>query len=145
MNAQAGITITNLTKKFPKQKTNAVDNLSLTVKPGTIFGFLGPNGAGKSTTVRLLTTLLTPSTGSAIVAGYDIHTHPEQVRQNIGLLPEEGGHTLYPRMSAEQHLIYYGQLYGLTLNEAKDNARELLEFLDLDDRKNDLTGILHSS
>ena len=81
------IEINSLSKEFGKIK--AVENISLEVKEGEIFGFLGPNGAGKSTTMMILTTLLKPTSGKALVAGYDVVSQAKQVRQNIGYVQQE--------------------------------------------------------
>ena len=81
------IKITNLTKKF--DKLTAVEKVNFTVKKGEVFGFLGPNGAGKTTTIKMLTTLLNPTEGTALIAGYDIIKQRNQVRQNIGIVFQE--------------------------------------------------------
>src|SRR5215468_261454 len=82
----AAVRIENLVKRFGDFV--AVDNVSLEVAPGEIFGFLGPNGAGKSTTIRILCGLLAPTSGRATVAGFDVATHPEEVRQSIGYMSQ---------------------------------------------------------
>jgi ABC-2 type transport system ATP-binding protein len=136
------VTISGLSKRFGELV--AVDNLSLEVPKGTIFGLLGPNGAGKTTTVRMLCTLLKPSSGTAVVAGHDILTEPVAVRQNSGVLPEEGNHTLYPAMSARENLVYFAKLYGVESSEIDARIEELLKFMELWERRDDPAGELSS-
>ena len=98
-----------LTKKFKIGKTipelTAVDNLDLEVKEGEVFGFLGPNGAGKTTTVRMLSSLIAPSSGKAYVNGIELGKNDQQIRQTIGILTETPG--MYDRLSAEKNLTIY--------------------------------------
>ncbi|TFG03750.1 ABC transporter ATP-binding protein, partial [Candidatus Thorarchaeota archaeon] len=136
------VTISGLSKRFGELV--AVDNLSLEVPKGTIFGLLGPNGSGKTTTVRMLCTLLKPSSGTAVVAGHDILTEPVAVRQNSGVLPEEGNHTLYPAMSARENLVYFAKLYGVEASEIDARIEELLKFMELWERRDDPAGELSS-
>ena len=112
------VEICHLTKVFGD--TVAVDHIDLTVPEGSVFGLLGPNGAGKSTTVRLLCTLLRPTDGTARVSGHDILEEPIEVRRTVGLLPEEGSHTLYSRMSVYDNLMYFGRLYGVPEDELQE-------------------------
>src|ERR1700724_357339 len=86
-NSGPSVRIEDLTKKFGDFV--AVDRVSIEVQPGEIFGFLGPNGAGKSTTIRVMCGLLAPTSGRAVVGGYDVATHPEEVRQNIGYMSQK--------------------------------------------------------
>ncbi len=94
-----------LSKKFADFL--AVDSVSLEVKAGQVAILLGPNGAGKTTTVRMLTSLLRPTSGQALVAGYDVVKQPEQVRARVGVLTEH--HGLYNRMNAEEYLQFFGE------------------------------------
>jgi ABC-2 type transport system ATP-binding protein len=142
MQTAAEVDIQGLTKKFGE--ITAVDGISLSVPRGSIFGLLGPNGAGKSTTLRLLCTLLKPDKGTASVSGKDILEDPVQVRLTTGVLPEEGNHTLYENMSAYDNLVYFARLYGMKEEEIPSRVRELLEFMDLWDRKDDAAGKLSS-
>ncbi len=114
-----------LTKTFGE--ITAVNQLSMTVNPGEVFGFLGPNGAGKTTTVRMLTALLVPSGGTALVAGYRLGEDDQQIRRKIGLLPESPG--LYDSLSAEQNLAFYGAMYGV--DEIAARSKKYLELLGL--------------
>jgi len=118
----------DLTKKFGQ--FTAVDRVSFTVSKGEVFGFLGPNGAGKSTTIRMLTTLLTPTSGTASVAGYDILKQPDRVRENIGLVAEKV--ILYDRLTAYENLEFFGKLYGLPEKVIKERAEKWLTLLHMD-------------
>ena len=134
------VEISGLTKNF--DELIAVDKMNLEVPKGSIFGLLGPNGAGKSTTLRLLCTLLKPNDGTASVAGYDILQNPVKVRQNTGVLPEEGNHTLYPGLSAYENLLYFAQLYGVPDELIPERISELLSFMELEERQHDKAGEL---
>ncbi|MEM2905265.1 MAG: ATP-binding cassette domain-containing protein [Candidatus Bathyarchaeia archaeon] len=116
----------------------ALDNLSLQVEEGEIFGLLGPNGAGKTTTIRILSCLLNPTAGRATVAGYDVVRQPQEVRRSIGLLPELPG--LYERMTAYENLEYYGQLYGLSGAALSKRVNSLLETMGLWERRDEKVG-----
>jgi ABC-2 type transport system ATP-binding protein len=112
----------------------AVDGVSLQVRAGEVLALLGPNGAGKTTTVRMLTSALRPTRGSASVAGYDVVTQAEKVRARVGVLTEQ--HGLYGRMAADDYLDFFGQLYGMSLAERQRRAGQLLEQFGLQpDRK----------
>lgn len=103
----------------------AVDGVDLEVKQGEIFGFLGPNGAGKSTTVRMLTTLLRPTSGTARVAGFDIVTEADKVRRSIGVALQDAA--IDPLMTGNELLELQAVLYGIPANSMKKRANELLE------------------
>lgn len=107
----------------------AVDGVNLSVPAGQILGLLGQNGAGKTTTVRMLTALLTPTRGSARVAGYDIVKNGRDVRASIGVLTEQ--HGLYTRMSANEYLEFFGQVYGLNPSHRITRRDQLLEYFGL--------------
>jgi ABC-2 type transport system ATP-binding protein len=107
----------------------AVKGVDLHVRQGEVFGFLGPNGAGKSTTVRMLTTLMTITSGSARVAGIDVTADPDGARNRIGVALQEAG--LDPRQTGRELVILQGRLFGMSHREAADRARELLELVDL--------------
>ena len=134
------VAISGLTKNF--DEIVAVSNMDLSIPQGTIFGLLGPNGAGKSTTIRLLCTLLRPTSGTAVVAGHDIIEEPVAVRKVTGVLPEEGNHTLYPTLTAYENLLYFARLYDVPEEEIGPRIAELLEFMELWDRKDDKAGEL---
>jgi ABC-2 type transport system ATP-binding protein len=107
----------------------AVNNLSLSVPTGTIFGFLGPNGSGKSTTVKLLTGTLKPSAGDALIDGLSILRSPVEIKQKIGVLPEDLA--LFESLTIWEHLTMCGLVYGLTSAETESRAEQLLNYLDL--------------
>ncbi len=124
----------NLTKTF--DSFTAVDRLTLDIAEGEVFGFLGPNGAGKTTTVRMLTSLIAPSAGSAIVAGCRVGEEDQAIRRQVGILTETPG--LYDRLSAERNLRIYATLY-----EVKDVAGQVekyLRLLGLWERRHDAAG-----
>jgi ABC-2 type transport system ATP-binding protein len=107
----------------------AVAGVDLDVEPGELVGFLGPNGAGKTTTLRMLTTLLTPTAGTATVAGHDLITEPVAVRRRIGYVGQNGG--AGPDCQVAEELVLQGRFYGLGHEQARSRAAELLEQLDL--------------
>ena len=116
----------------------AVDNLTLAIPEGTVFGFLGPNGAGKTTTARLLSALIAPTRGSAAVAGYRLGEQNEAIRQSIGILTETPG--LYERLSAWQNLMFFAELYDLPAERAASQVERYLRMLDLWERRDDKVG-----
>ncbi len=122
----------NLSKQF--DDFLAVDQISLEVNSGEVLALLGPNGAGKTTTMRMLTSVIRPTSGWARVAGYDILTQPEGVRSSVGMLTEQ--HGLYGRMSAVEYLDFFGQIYHMQPDMRRSRTGELLEQFGLwDDRK----------
>src|SRR4051794_1602295 len=116
----------------------AVDDLSLEVPAGIVFGFLGPNGAGKTTTIHLLLGLLEPTSGQASVLGCDIRTQAAKIRALSGALLEYAG--LYERMSAEDNLDFYGRINRMPAPDRRARSKELLTHLDLWDRRKDQVG-----
>ena len=131
------LVVEHLTKRFGERI--AVDDLSFSVDPGEVFGFLGPNGAGKTTTVRMLATLITPSSGSAVVAGIELA--PENglaIRQKIAVMPESPG--LYVRLTVAENLEFFAGLYGI--DDVKERILRALESVNLAGRANDLCGTL---
>jgi ABC-2 type transport system ATP-binding protein len=116
----------------------AVDDLSLAVPEGTVFGFLGPNGAGKTTTVRLLSALIAPTRGSAMVAGFRLGERNQAIRQAVGILTESPG--LYERLSAWQNLLFFAALYDLSPAKAAAQVERYLHLLDLWERRDDKVG-----
>ncbi|MBB5253838.1 ATP-binding cassette domain-containing protein [Sulfurisphaera ohwakuensis] len=117
----------NLTKKFGNFV--AVDHINFEVYDGEIFGFLGPNGAGKSTTIKMLTTVLKPTEGTAIVNGYDIIKEPAKVRQSIGVVPQE--YTADEDLTGWENIMMMAGLYGIPKSVAEKRAKELLEMVEL--------------
>jgi ABC-2 type transport system ATP-binding protein len=113
----------NLRKKF--DDFVAVDEVSLQISPGEVLALLGPNGAGKTTTVRMLTSILRPTSGWAKVAGFDVVKNPRDVRSAVGVLTEN--HGLYNRMPATEYLLFFGQIYGLGAHQRKQRCEALLD------------------
>jgi ABC-2 type transport system ATP-binding protein len=111
----------------------AVHDVSFRVPRGTIFGLLGPNGAGKTTTIKMLATLLVPTSGTATVAGYDVVRHERDVRGQLGVVLG-GDRGLYWKLTARDNLLYFGSLYGLRRDALARRADELLELVNLHDR-----------
>jgi ABC-2 type transport system ATP-binding protein len=112
----------------------AVDGVNLQVQAGELLALLGPNGAGKTTTVRMLTSILRPTRGTARVAGYDVVRQTDQVRASVGVLTEQ--HGLYGRMPAGDYLDFFGQIYGLGLPERQRRIHSLLEHFGLEPDRN---------
>ena len=127
-----------LTKFFGKIR--AIQDLSLRIPEGQIFGLLGPNGAGKTTTMRMLACLIKPTYGRANIDGIEIgpENNNLKIRSKIGLLPETPG--LYETLGAYKNLDYYAQLYGVPKNKREENIKKILTNLELWDRRNDLAG-----
>jgi len=125
----AAIRAEGLVRRFGENA--AVDGVDLTVEPGEIYGFLGPNGAGKTTTVRMLVTLLSPTSGRASVAGRDVVAEPHEVRLRIGVALQEAA--LDAQQTGAEILRLQGRLYGLTAKETKCRLSELGELIDLGD------------
>jgi ABC-2 type transport system ATP-binding protein len=114
----------------------AIDHASFEVKKGEIFGFLGPNGAGKTTTIRILTGIVKPDEGTALVAGFDVSKNSINVKQCIGVVPEVSN--AYIDLSAWDNLMLIGELYGIPKKECKENATRLLKDFGLYDARNRL-------
>ncbi|MHB1416213.1 MAG: ABC transporter ATP-binding protein [Chloroflexota bacterium] len=125
-----------LSRRFAK--VQAVDDLSLTVPKGIVFGFLGPNGSGKTTTIRLLLGLLEPSRGHARVMGFDTIAEGDKVRERCGALLEHPG--LYERLSAEDNLDFFGRVWHMSAAERQARSKELLSHMGLWERRRDQVG-----
>ena len=133
----AAIEVSHLTKVFGSR--TAVADLSFSVARGEVFGFLGPNGAGKTTTVRILGTLIAPTSGSAVVAGLPLDpANAADIRQRISIMPEAPG--LYRRLTVTENLDFFARLYGLSQREQR--ISQALAAVGLADRAHDLTGSL---
>ena len=128
----------NLTRRF--DDVTAVDSLDLTINDGEVFGFIGPNGAGKTTTIRMLTCLISPTSGEALVNGLDVNRREDalQIRSKIGFLPEVPG--LYETLSAYKNLDFYAALYDVPADQRERRIKELLETLGIWNRKDDIVG-----
>ena len=109
----------------------AVRGVDLRIEAGEVFGFLGPNGAGKSTTVKMLTTLLSITSGTAKVDGIDVSTHPDEARRHMGVALQEAG--LDQRQTGRELLVLQGRLFDLSHQQAVDRAKELLQLVELED------------
>jgi ABC-2 type transport system ATP-binding protein len=129
------VTVNNLTKKFGL--FSAVESISFKVQRGEVFGFLGPNGAGKSTTMRMLCGLLSPTSGSATVAGYDITTNPDAVKENIGYMSQR--FSLYEDLTVEQNINFYGGIYGLDESRLYERKKWAIEMAGLNGKERMLT------
>jgi len=129
-----GIVVENLTKQF--NSLTAVDNISLEIKEGEVFGLLGPNGAGKTTLISMLCTILKPSSGAAKINGYDIIKQPDKVRKSIGIVFQDP--SLDDRLTGKENLEMHAMLYGLAKDTRKKRVDEVLELVELKDRQNDL-------
>jgi ABC-2 type transport system ATP-binding protein len=132
------ITVNGLTKRYAH--TTAVDQISFEVKQGQIVGFLGPNGAGKTTTMRMLTCFLTPTSGTATVAGFDILEQPLEVKKRIGYLPETP--PVYPEMRIAEYLSFVGQLKGLSGSDLRARVGYACERCAVADVRNNIIGKL---
>ena len=129
----SSIEINSLSKKYGKIK--AVDNISLKVGEGEIFGFLGPNGAGKSTTMMILTTLLKPSSGNALVAGFDVVSQAKNVRKNIGYVQQEISVDEY--LTGRENLLLQARLNHIPKNLREKRIDEMLDLVELTDKQNE--------
>ncbi len=116
-------------------EVEAVKDVSFKVEKGEFFGFLGPNGAGKTTTIRMLTGLITPDSGRALIDGIDPHEHPIHAKMNMGVIPEFGN--IYVDLTAKENLELAGKFYGMSKKERGNRSSELLKMLELEGREND--------
>jgi ABC-2 type transport system ATP-binding protein len=132
------VRVEQLTRRFGSFV--AVDNVSFEVPRGQIFGFLGPNGAGKSTTIRMLCGLLAPSDGGGTVAGYDVRTQPEQIKQHIGYMSQR--FSLYEDLTVEENIEFYGGVYGLDRRRLEQRKLWALEMAQLTGHRRSLTSLL---
>src|SRR3954453_17366557 len=129
----AAVEAENLVKHYPSRNevVEAVCGVDLNIRAGEVFGFLGPNGAGKSTTVKMLTTLLSITSGTARVAGVDVAREPDAARRRMGVALQEAG--LDPRQTGRELLVLQGQLFGMSGTESAARARELLALVELEE------------
>jgi ABC-2 type transport system ATP-binding protein len=136
--AEPSIVASQLTRRFGA--FTAVDDVSFEVTRGEIFGYLGANGAGKSTTIRMLTGLLSPTSGAARVAGHDVAASPDEVKASIGYMSQR--FSLYLDLPIWENLLFFGGAYGLSGRALRTRADEVLELMDLLDLKQATTGTL---
>jgi len=130
--SSAIVKVEKLSKTFGNLK--AVDNVSFEIKEGEIFGLLGPNGAGKTTTINMLTTLLKPTSGDAKVCGFNILKQANEVRRNVGVVPQE--YTADEDMTGKNNILLCADLYGIPRSDSKPHAEELLKLVELQDAAN---------
>src|SRR5256885_940908 len=128
MSASLAVETFTLVKEFGNFV--AVDHINLRVDRGSFFGFLGPNGAGKSTTIKMLTGLLAPTSGTLHVLGFDVSKQPMEVKRRIGVVPEDLN--LFERLTGAEMLSFTGRMYGLQKSEIAERAPELLSLMDLE-------------
>lgn len=140
MNQQASdaIVARSLSKRFGD--FTAVDRITFSVKKGEIFGFLGANGAGKTTAMRMLCGLSKPSSGEASVAGFDVYTQAEKIKQRIGYMSQK--FSLYEDLTVEENIRFYAGIYGLTLTDIRNKTTALLQRLQLTDERRNLVRAL---
>ena len=132
------ISVNHLVKAFGSFR--AVDDISFTVRRGEIFGFLGANGAGKTTAMRILSGLSRPTSGTAIVGGYDVHTQYEEIKRHIGYMSQK--FSLYDNLTVKENITFYGGVYGVPRNEIKTRSADLIAKLGLEAEANKLVGSL---
>src|SRR5215470_4452581 len=132
------IIVENLTKKFGTRE--AVKSLNLNIPEGEIFGLLGPNGSGKTTLIRMLCGLLAPTSGRAVVGGYDIATESEQIKRTIGYVSQK--FSLYSDLSIQENLDFFSDVYAVPASEAPQRKRDLIALCGLDEREGQIAGSL---
>src|SRR5882724_1669886 len=135
------IVIEDLTKSFGS--TEAVKRLNLRIREGDIFGLLGPNGSGKTTLIRMLCGLLAPTSGRAVVGGYDVAREPEQIKRHIGYVSQK--FSLYPDLSVRENLDFFGDVYAVAAHESESRKRDLLRLCGLEGRESQISGNLSDS
>src|SRR5579863_9763977 len=118
----------------------AVDNVSIDVAPGEIFGFLGPNGAGKSTTIRVLCGLLPPTSGRATVGGFDVATQPEDVKHHIGYMSQK--FSLYDDLTVQENIEFFGGVYGVPPEKLPARRDYVLKMAGLEEKRTTMTRLL---
>jgi len=131
------IEVVNLTKAYPdlvNGQFRALDEVSFTAAPGEIFGLLGPNGAGKTTALRILSTVLRPTSGLVRINGFDVTTHPDEVRHSIGFVSSNTA--IYDRMTAWEMVEYFGRLYGIPNDRLEARMLQVFEELSMLDYRN---------
>lgn len=138
MNNEIIISVEKLTKTFGS--FTAVKGISFAVKKGEIFGFLGANGAGKTTAMKMLIGILKPTSGNAVVAGYNVMSQSEMVKKNIGYMSQK--FSMYDDLTIVENTTFFGGIYGLSRKEINTKTEKLLHDLDLYDVRNNLVGSL---
>ena len=131
--SENAIEVSNLTKHYGKLL--AVDHISFYIKRGEIFGFLGPNGAGKTTTIHMLTGIIRPTSGTAVISGFDVTHKPIKAKELVGVVPEVS--YLYEEMTAWDNIIFIAKLHSVPKEKRSNLARELLEYFGMYERRKD--------
>ncbi|AWK03725.1 ABC transporter ATP-binding protein [Flavobacterium crocinum] len=126
---QSIIKIESLSKKYKNAEMYSLNNVSLDITEGQIFGLLGPNGAGKTTLISMLCGLIKPTSGHFTIDGLDYQHHSSKIKKIIGVVPQE--YALYPTLTARENLLYFGSMYGLKGSDLKDKVIETLDLLGL--------------
>ncbi len=129
------IEVHNLEKQYAPTAEKAVKGISFAIKQGEIFSLLGPNGAGKTTTISMISCLLAPTAGDALIAGHSIRREPMKVKQTIGVVPQEIA--LYDTISARENLVFWGRMYGLSGTKLQERITTTLKIAGLEDRAGD--------
>jgi ABC-2 type transport system ATP-binding protein len=122
------VTVNNLSKSFGANK--ALDNITLAIEPGEVFGLLGPDGAGKTTLIRILAGVMTASGGKVDIMGHDVTADMDSAKQHIGYLSQR--FSLYPDLTVAENIDFYSRLFGVSKKDASERKRRLLEFSRLD-------------
>ncbi|MGQ9602612.1 MAG: ABC transporter ATP-binding protein [bacterium] len=128
------ISIRNLTKKY--DSLTAVEDLSLDIRPGEVFGFLGPNGAGKTTTIKMICGLLLPTSGTVSICGYDVVRQPMQAKSRIGLVPDTP--VIYKKLTGREFVRFVGELYGVDSAIIDRRCNEIFEIFELNNSADQL-------
>ncbi len=136
--SEIAIDVKNLSRNFGK--LIAVDQISFSINYGEIFGFLGANGSGKTTTIRMLCGILAPTSGDAIVAGFNVSNHAEDIKRSIGYVSQR--FSLYTDLTVEENLQFYGRIYGIVNSEFKKRIEEILDMTGLKPWRHKLSGEL---
>ncbi len=121
----------HVSKQYGKGGTKAVDDLSLHIEKGKLFGFIGPNGAGKTTTIGLMTGILAPTEGTVTIGGYDMATHPIEAKRLLGYVPDE--HDMYDRLTGIEYLRFMADLFSVPASVRKERMEHYLELFELKD------------
>jgi ABC-2 type transport system ATP-binding protein len=135
---ELSVTVRSLEKRFGDFV--AVNRVTFDIRKGEVFGFLGPNGAGKSTTIRMLCGLLSPTSGEGTVAGYDLRTEPEKIKQHIGYMSQR--FSLYEDLTVEENIDFYGGIYRIPAEKKRDRKEWVIEMAGLSDHRSTKTAFL---
>ncbi|OGP78340.1 MAG: multidrug ABC transporter ATP-binding protein [Deltaproteobacteria bacterium RBG_16_64_85] len=135
---ELSVTVRSLEKRFGD--FIAVNRVTFDIRKGEVFGFLGPNGAGKSTTIRMLCGLLSPTSGEGTVAGYDLRTEPEKIKQHIGYMSQR--FSLYEDLTVEENIDFYGGIYRIPAEKKRDRKEWVIEMAGLSDHRGTKTAFL---